>query len=137
MIFVDTNVFIYAVGSSHPLKSPAEEFFRSARDSGTSLVTSVEVLQELLHVYRRTGRLQQLDDAMSLVTSDIAQVWPLEWADVDKARQLHDNYPGLATRDLCHLASCLNRGVETIMTFDQPLLAATLVPKYANLRPVT
>ncbi len=33
MIFVDTNVFMYAVGRSHPLQSSAHEFFyKSMRD---------------------------------------------------------------------------------------------------------
>ena len=33
MIFVDTNVFMYAVGKEHPLKAPTTEFFRAAHPS--------------------------------------------------------------------------------------------------------
>ena len=51
MIFVDSNVFIYAVGRAHPLKKEAQGFFLEAKREETRLVTSAEVLQELLHVY--------------------------------------------------------------------------------------
>ena len=48
MIFVDTNVFVYAVGGHHPLKRRAVEFFEQARSNNTLLFSSAEVLQELL-----------------------------------------------------------------------------------------
>ncbi len=125
MIFVDTNVFIYAVGRPHPLKHEAEEFFRQAKRNGETLATSAEVLQELLHYYLPSGRYKMLNETLALVDIEVSEVWPLESGDVRMARQLHNSYPELEARDLCHLASCRNRGVETIMTFDQPLLAAT------------
>ena len=121
MIFVDTNVFVYAVGRPHPLRTPAREFFVKSHRDRDSLCTSAEVLQELLHAYLPVGRLQTLDAAMSLVAGADVEVWPLEEADVTLARQLYDQYPALEARDLCHLASCRRRGVSEIMTFDQAL----------------
>ena len=124
MIFVDTNVFIYAVGRPHPLKQEAEEFFRKSRRNSEPLATSAEVLQELLHYYLPARRYGLLREALTLVDIEVSEVWPLESGDVKMARQLHDSHPELEARDLCHLASCRNRDVETIMTFDQSLLAA-------------
>ena len=119
MIFVDTNVFIYAVGRPHPLRTTAREFFvKSSRDR-EPLCTSAEVLQELLHAYLPVGRLETLDAAMSLAVGMGVEVWPFEEADVTLARQLHERHPALGARDLCHLASCRRRGVRKIMTFDQ------------------
>ena len=119
MIFVDTNVFIYAVGRPHPLRSSAREFFVKASRDGERLCTSAEVLQELVHAYLPVGRLQTLDAAMSLAAGMGVEVWPLEEADVTLARQLYDRHPALGARDICHLASCRRRGVSKIMTFDQ------------------
>ena len=51
-------------------------------------------------------------------------VWPLERDDVLLARQLHERHPHLSARDLCHLATCLRRGVSEMMTFDQGLATA-------------
>ena len=59
MIFVDTNVFMYAVGRDHPLRRPAREFFEASLEVGDRLVTSAEVLQELMHAYLPVDRLEE------------------------------------------------------------------------------
>ena len=119
MIFVDTNVFMYAVGRPHPLKSHAREFFTDSRRSGITLFTSAEVLQELIHAYLPVERLETLDAALTLVAGYGVQVWPLEEDDVSLARQLHELRPSLDPRDLCHLASCRRRGITEVKTFDR------------------
>ena len=128
MIFIDTNVFMYAVSRAHPLKELAREFFIESKRNGTALFTSAEVLQELIHAYLPVGRLQTLDAALALVEGFGVQVWPLEEDDVSLARQLHKSYPALAPRDLCHLASCRRRGIREIKTFDKAFdaVASTL-----------
>ncbi|MXY45579.1 MAG: type II toxin-antitoxin system VapC family toxin [Chloroflexi bacterium] len=128
MIFVDTNVFMYAVGRSHPLQDPAQDFFGKAADSNLRLFTSAEVLQELMHVYEATGRMNTFAVAMELVNRSVAEVWPLEKEDVDLARQLYVQYPALSARDLCHLACCRRRGISRIKTFDQVFLSVAGKP---------
>lgn len=123
MTFVDTNVFMYAVGREHPLREPARRFFMEAAETGRVLVTSAEVLQELLHVYLPADRLETLDAAFTLARGRIAAVWPVEAEDVEMARILVTRHPGLYARDLLHVASCVRRGVEQVMTFDRALAA--------------
>ena len=125
MIFVDTNVFMYAVGRSHPLRESARKFFVDSVQNRTSLCTSAEVLQELVHAYLPVGRGRTLDAALSLIVRVGVEVWPLEGEDVYLARQLGEQFPTLGARDLCHLASCQRRGVTDIKTFDQAFAAAT------------
>lgn len=126
MIFVDTNVFIYAVGKPHPLKPRAREFFAECLLNLRPLCTSAEVLQELIYVYLPVRRYDELEDALALIGRAGVEVWPLEEADVTLARQLHERHPTLGARDLCHLASCRRRGVNEIMTFDRTLAAVGL-----------
>lgn len=126
MIFIDTNVFVYAVGRPHPLRVPAREFFADSHRRRVPLCTSAEVLRELAHAYMPVGRLETLDAALALIQRAGVQVWPLEEADVTLARQLHEQHPDLGARDLCHLASCRRRGVGEIMTFDRILGAVGL-----------
>lgn len=123
MIFVDTNVFMYAVGRSHPLRSAARDFFFDSHRRRVPLCTSAEVLQELLHAYTAVHRRETLKAAFSLVSRSRVQVWPLEPEDVTLAYQLHAQFPTLGARDLCHLASCRRRGVKDIKTFDNALRA--------------
>ena len=124
MIFVDTNVVMYAVGSPHPLQGAAQEFFDAASSDGTPLCTSAEVLQELAHAYLRVNRKTLFDDAVELLERFNVQIWPLTDDDVTLAVDLHAQHPNLSARDLCHLASCRRRGVTRIMTFDQGFAAA-------------
>ena len=123
MIFVDTNVFMYAVGRDHPLRDPARAFFTDAAHARTPLVTSAEVLQELAHAYLARTRWDTLEAALALVSRSTADVWPLESGDVMLALRLRERHPTLQARDLCHLASCRRRGVRAIKTFDQTLHA--------------
>ena len=118
-MFVDANLFIYAVGRPHPLRAAANDFFSEAGMNRTKLFTSAEVLQELMHVYLSQRRPNALSLAMELVEQANIVVWSLEKEDVELARQLHEQYPMLSARDLCHLASCVRRGVSEIKTFDQ------------------
>ncbi len=67
MTFVDTNVFMYAVGRRHPLRDPARESFKASARDHTPLCTSAEVVQEMLYAYVPVGRLQTLDAALALL----------------------------------------------------------------------
>ena len=124
MIFVDTNVAMYAVGRPHPLQRQAHDFFSECRRNGTPLFTSAEVLQELAHAYLRVNRRDVFEEAVALLVRFDVTLWPLEAADVTRAAQLHEQHPHLSARDLCHLASCRRRGISRIMTFDGNLAAA-------------
>jgi uncharacterized protein len=124
MIFVDTNVFMYAVGRPHPLRDPARTFFEEAVTvSETILCTSAEVLQELLHAYLPVGRHATLDAALALARGTMETIWSLDEEDVELARALIDTHPGLGARDLLHVACCQRRCVKRVKTYDRALAA--------------
>ena len=122
MIFVDSNVFIYAVGRSHPLRDEARNFFLDSGKGGRRLVTSAEVLQELLHVYLPVERFETLDAALELATSGVDRVIPIDADMVLHARNLAQKHPSLTARDLLHLALCHLYKIKDIKTFDRGLL---------------
>ena len=124
MIYVDSNVFIYAVGRTHPLRSEAQDFFISSRVSGKKLVTSAEVLQELLHVYLPVGRVETLDAALQLAVGGTDEIFPIEADFVMHARRLADRHPALSARDLLHLAVCQLKKIKELKTFDRGLMNA-------------
>lgn len=123
MIFVDTNVFMYAVGGEHPLRDEARRRLSDAVEMRVGLVTSAEVLQELLHAYLPVGRGTTLDAALTLVDGCVVDIWPVEAEDVRLARALDSEHPTLSARDLIHVASCRRRGIAEAMTFDRGLAA--------------
>ena len=124
MIFVDTNVLMYAVGREHPLREDAQAFFEDALQRDERLVTSAEVLQELLRAYLPVNRVNTLDAALTLADPRIAEVWPVEREDVRLARELVASYPALTARDLLHVACCQRHDVTQVKTFDRALGAA-------------
>lgn len=121
--FIDTNVFVYAVGRPHPLREPAQALLRERLEGSVPMATSAEVLQELMHVYLPVGREATLDAALRLAT-DLTTVWPVEASDVLAARDLSATRPGLGARDLLHLAVCSRYGAGELLSFDRALAAA-------------
>ena len=124
MIFVDSNVFIYAVGRPHPLREEAQQFFLEANEEGKRLVTSAEVLQELIHVYLPVGRIETLDAALELAAQGTDRIIPIDSDTVMHCRNLISKYPSLTARDLLHLSVCQLHRVKELMTFDRNLAAA-------------
>jgi hypothetical protein len=125
VIFVDTNVFMYVVGQPHPLQARSRALLAAALAPGApELVTSAEILQEMLHAYRRRRQTDVFDTALTLLRDSVREIWGIEPDDVTFARGLADAYPGLSARDLLHLACCRRRGVTRIHTFDRRLAAA-------------
>jgi len=125
VIFVDTNVFVYAVGKPHPLREEAQEFFISSKKSRKKLVTSAEVLQELIHIYLPVNRISTLDSALKLARGVSDEILPIEEQTVIHARQLLESFPWLSPRDLLHLAVCQIYGIKYIKTYDRALESAS------------
>lgn len=121
--FVDTNIFVYAVGRAHPLRDKAQQLLRERLERQVPMATSAEVLQELLHVYLPVGRLETLDAALRLA-GDLTTTWPIDASDVRAARDLVASAPGLSARDLLHLAVCQRHGASEVLSFDRALIAA-------------
>lgn len=124
MTFVDTNIYMYAVGRAHPLRDTARKFFAQAARVRQPLCTSAEVLQELMHAYIPPRRLETLNAALTLADSPETEIWPLEREDIQLALRLRPRFPALSARDLCHLACCRRRHVTDIKTFDQAFAGA-------------
>ncbi|MPZ53495.1 MAG: PIN domain-containing protein [Acidimicrobiia bacterium] len=123
MIFVDTNVWMYAVGGAHPLRDETRNALEEMVDRRTAIATSAEVLQELLHAYLPVGRTETLDAALELATN-LSEVWALTSDDIARSRRLHAEHPGLSSRDLTHLAVCLGNRATGLLTYDRALASA-------------
>jgi predicted nucleic acid-binding protein len=124
MIFVDSNLFVYAVGRQHSLRSEAQKFFLDAATKRTPLVTSAEVLQELLHIYLPVERIETLDNALQLAVESVDQIFDVTADAVIQARMLADEYSFLSARDLIHLSVCRLNNITQLKTFDRNLASA-------------
>jgi len=109
---------MYLVGEAHPHKVDARRLLEAAIAAGERLVSSAEVLQEILHRYvaiRRRDAIQPAFDALLGVTDEI---FPVESEDVERAKKALDGMPVLSARDALHVAMMERREVRRIMSFD-------------------
>lgn len=118
MIFVDSNVPMYLVGAAHPHKSDAQRLLERAVLDGTRLVTSAEVLQEILHRCVAIGRRDAIQPAFDALLGIADEVFPIEADDAQAAKAVVLGSPRLSARGALHVAVMRRHGVERILTFD-------------------
>jgi hypothetical protein len=118
VIFVDSNIPMYLVGAAHAHKADAQRLLERALSEGEKLVTSVEVFQELLHRYTAIGRRDAIQPAWDTLAGVTDDVYPIEAADVGRARTIVLERQALSARDALHAAVMERRGVSRIMSFD-------------------
>ena len=53
MIVLDTTVLVYAKGADHPFRDPCRELIAAITDGSVQATTSVEAIQEFVHVRAR------------------------------------------------------------------------------------
>ena len=118
MIFVDSNIPMYLVGSPHPHKTDAQRLLERLVSDRERLVTDAEALQEILHRYvaiRRPNFIQPAFDALLLITD---QVLAIDRAAAERAKEIVLGHPGLSARDALHLAVMEQHEIERILSFD-------------------
>ena len=118
MIFVDSNVPMYLVGAAHPHKADAQRLLESAVAAGERLVTSAEVLQEILHRYVAIGRRDAIQPAFDALLGVVDEVLGIERRDVERARELVLGSIGLSARDALHAAVMEREAIARILSFD-------------------
>jgi predicted nucleic acid-binding protein len=119
VILVDSNVPMYLVGAMHPNKDAARRLLEEAVAAGDALCTDAEVLQEILHRYAAIGRTEDIDGAFDALLGLVDVVYPIERADVDRARGLLMRARGLSARDAIHVAVMQRYDIRRVMTFDR------------------
>ena len=118
MIFVDSNIPMYLVGAGHPNKAAARSMLERAIADDEPLVTDAEVLQEILHRYVAIDRRDAIEPATAAILGVVDDVFPVERADVERARRLV-LATRLSARGAIHLAIMQRHGVGRILTFDR------------------
>jgi hypothetical protein len=118
LIFIDSNIAMYLVGAAHPHKIDAQRLLEQAVSEGRRLVTDAEVLQEILHRYAAIGRKDAIQPAFEAVKGVVDEIFAIEAADADRAREILLGSSRLSARDAIHLAVMQRHGVRTVMSFD-------------------
>lgn len=109
---------MYLVGADHPNKAGARLVLERCIHEGLRLVTDAEVLQEVLRRYVAISRREAIQPAFDALLGVVDEVFPVEVADVERAKTLLHGSARLSARDAVHLATMERHGVRTVLSFD-------------------
>lgn len=118
MIFVDSNIPMYLVGAPHANKDAARAAVERCISRGERLVTSAEVMQEILHRYVAIRRPDAIQPALDALLGLVDEVFAIEALDVTNARDVLATRAQMSARNALHVAVMKRRGVDTVLSFD-------------------
>jgi predicted nucleic acid-binding protein len=134
MIFIDTNVFLYAAGKDHPLRAPCQAFLRHVIAGRIAAVTSSEVVQEILYVLTRRG----LKIEALALANQILHLFPgllsVTREDMEAACCILQKMPSVSVRDAVHIGVMRNRGLDRIISADRHF---DNIPGFTRIDPAT
>ncbi len=119
MIFIDSNVVMYAAGHDHPLKQPALSIIAKIETGELEAVSSVEVLQEILYRYWSIGKLVKGCQVFTCFESLIPRILPVNREDLLLAKDYLINHSKINPRDALHAAVMKNNKIKTIISADK------------------
>ena len=124
-IFVDADVFLYAVGAESPHRDACRAVLQAVGAGKLDGVTSSEVLQEILHVRARRVSVQDAASAVRAAADLVAEVLPVTARDVLEACRLLGAYSGLGARDAVHAAVMKTSQLHLLVSVDRDFDAIT------------
>lgn len=117
IFFIDTNIFMYAIGTSHPFKEKAQALIRLIGEGTIKGAINTEVLQEVLYRYSSIGKSKIGYQLFEMLTETFHHVWPVFKEDLIEARTMQEKY-SVKTRDAIHAATMFRNGVNRLYSFD-------------------
>lgn len=118
-LFVDANIFLYAIGAESPHREPSRALLAAVSEGRLEGVTSSEVLQEILHVRTRRVGIADATTAVRAAADLVADVLAVAKKDVLDACDLIKQYPALGARDALHAAVMMNAGMHLLVSVDR------------------
>lgn len=118
MILVDSNIPMYLVGAAHIHKTDAQRLLERFISERQRLVTDAEVLQEILHRYTAIQRRSAIQPAFNALLGVVDDVFPVDVAALERAKQIVLEYADISARDAVHLAIMEFQGIDRILSFD-------------------
>ena len=133
MKLIDTNVVIYANGSESRYKGACLKILREVAQGTVEATADAEVLQELLHFYRRRNRAPFGVTAVEQTLRIVGSVLSITGQIVTAAGELLLTYPALQARDAIHAAVMMHHRLDGIISADRSFDAIRGVTRFDPL----
>lgn len=121
MFYLDTNVFVYAADITSQHHHSAVNLLHQITARKLPLTTSVETIQEIIHVYKKLHRLKYGLKICQNILKLIPQPLPVDKTVISQYLKFTSQYPKLESRDCLHLAICQVHSLPVLVTQDKTL----------------
>jgi hypothetical protein len=118
LIFIDSNIPMYLMGSAHPHKTESQVILERLIAAGERLVTDAEVLQEILHRYVAIDKREAIGPALQVTLDIVDEVIPIEKSEVLRAGEIVQSRVLMSARNAVHIAVMERHGIRSILSFD-------------------
>jgi predicted nucleic acid-binding protein len=132
VIVLDTTVLVYAKGAEHTLRAPCRELIEAIAERGIEATTTVEVIQEFVHV---RARRRDRADAVALGRDYAELLSPLlevRGADLERGLALYERSERLGAFDAVLVAAAESAAAQALVSADAAFGELTSIP---HLRP--
>jgi len=119
VIFVDSNIPMYLVGSDAGRRIDAQRWLERLVSEQSRLVTDAEVFQEVLHRYVAIERRDAIQPAFDVLLAIVDDVLPIDQIDVLAAKDILGSRSALSARDALHVAVMQRYEIRTVLSFDR------------------
>lgn len=117
-LYLDTNFFIYLSDKISPFYKTVTKFLKNCSENNIPVVTSAETVQEIIHLAKNT---KQLDKGLKMAKKCLKIVdtlLPIDKNVINIYLKYASVYRNSDSRDLIHLAVCVENKIDKIVTFD-------------------
>ena len=122
MIYLDTNIFIYASNKKSLYYPECKKLLKLVGSGEVQAITSSETIQEIIYFMRRVG---ELNKAL-LLSHELLEIVDLV-VPVDKpiikgylgVAEKYGNEEKIESRDFIHLATCIEYKIFDLVTYDK------------------
>lgn len=118
-VFIDTNVFIYALGGEHEYREPCRAILAGMRNRRLHVESGVEMVQEFVHLRARARCPADAVTQARRVMAACHRVHDFTRRELDVALELLGAHPTLRPRDAVHAATALNHGIDAVLSADR------------------
>lgn len=132
-VFLDTNVFLYAVGVHPYYRKPCRRILAGAGRGEFEAVVNIEVLQEYVHVRSRKGIGRETAALESTDIVSSCRVEDVNMATFQVAQRTFVASPSVGFRDAVHAATVGSQLVDGVVSSDRGFDA---VPGLTRFDPV-
>jgi uncharacterized protein len=128
VIVLDTTVLVYAKGADHPLRDPCRRLIAAIADRQIEATTTVEVIQEFVHV---RARRRDRTDAVMLGSDYVELLSPLLTVTTEHLRRglsLFEQVQRLGAFDAVLAAAAIEVSANALVSTDTAFVEAPDLP---------